>query len=202
MTTHGEARLGLLTSSRAYKIMHPTVKGWEGMRDAMWAEGAEMFDNPVKTGARAWGHQQEIPGAAKFWEAHPEILDMLPGGFHIRHSNDELDGWIASSPDRQLMLANGEIHGLEVKSPENEETFLKHTLRKHMDQCQHGLFVTGWAAWRLYIHLGNKKPKEFIIPPSAEWQKKYIKNAKTFLQFCYAGKELKTRRVSAKRLLG
>ena len=126
MTTHGEQRLGLLTSSKARVIMHGNQRAWESLRKELWAGEAADFDDKVATGARAYGHEHEAEGAAKFWERHPEY-SLGPGGFYVWGANRKhpLHGWLGSSPDRALMPYDDPLqlirHGLEIKSPTSED---------------------------------------------------------------------------------
>lgn len=208
-TTHGQQRLGLLTSSKASVIQRGKGPAWETLRNELWAADGSEFDNKHVGGAREYGHEHEAEGAAKFWEMHPEfeIAPMGPEGkppfFVCRMPGSPLDGWLASSPDRVLLgysdangvRSFGNVAGLEIKSPTSDENFDKHTLIKHMDQVQHGLLVTGLPAWYLVIHHGDRY-RDWKITPHVGWQNTYMYRASRFLEFCYEGRELKRRKLS------
>lgn len=203
-STHGEKRLGLLTSSRAHVIMHGSRRAWQGLRDALWAETAQDFDQQVKTGARGWGHEHEAEGVAKFWERHPEY-EIEPGGFHTYDNpGHPLHGWLGSSPDRKLIpltrtRTRGRkppIFGLEIKSPTSPENYETHRVAFHYDQCQHGILVTGWPGWWLAVH-HDELYKEQWIEPDMAWQESYLRRAKAFWDFAYLDKAVKRRRLSA-----
>lgn len=196
MTTHGEQRLGLLTSSKAKIIMHGSQRAWDSLRKELWAGEAADFDDKTTTGARAYGHEHEAEGAAKFWERHPEY-ELRKGGFHLWHQpGHPLHGWLGSSPDRLLLNALMEPRGLEIKSPTTEHNLGHHLLDKHLDQCQHGLLVTGLPLWWLVVHHGDKY-QEWRITPNPAWQAEYLKRALAFHRFCYEGVPVKRRRLSA-----
>lgn len=199
MTTHGEQRLGLLTSSKAKIIMHGSSRAWESLRRELWGSDANDFDAKPATGARAYGHEHEAEGAAKFWERHPEY-ELREGGFHTWHEPiHPLNGWLGSSPDRLLWQAVDMPHGLEVKSPTSAERVSGHDLRKHYDQCQHGLLVTRWPMWWLAVHHGELY-QEWPMTPDLEWQAEYLRKATIFHQFCYEGRAVKRRRLSVRDL--
>lgn len=199
--THGTRRLGLLTSSRAHIIMHGNRGAWEELRKQLWSETADGFDKQVKSGPRAWGHEHEAEGVAKFWERHPEY-DIGPGGFHLYNNPvHRLHGWLGSSPDRALwklptMGAAHPKHGLEVKSPTSADTFAKHQIASHYDQCQHGILVTGWPVWWLVVHHGDLY-KETMIQHDPRWQSEYLRKAVAFWRYCYEDKPVTRRRLSA-----
>lgn len=207
MTTHGEQRLGLLTSSRARIIMHGSQRAWDSLRRELWSGEAADFDDKPAAGARAYGHEHEAEGAAKFWERHPEY-SIEEGGFHTYQGDGPLRGWLGSSPDRALVASGSVIrtrsrvlagsrvlHGLEVKSPTCEKTLGHHALEKHIDQCQHGLLVTGWPVWWLVVHHGEKYA-EWKLLPNPAWQAEYLRKAAIFHAFCYEGRAVKRRRLS------
>lgn len=202
MGTHGEQRLGLLTSSRARVIMHGNQRAWETLRRELWAGTAEDFDNKTSTGARAYGHEHEAEGAAKFWERHPEY-ELREGGFHEYRIDGPLKGWLGSSPDRcltpscELAAMQQDVrHGLEVKSPTSADRVQGHDLRKHYDQCQHGMLCTGWSKWWLVVHHGEIY-HEWPIEPDLAWQAEYLRKAAIFHAYCYEGRQVKRRRLSA-----
>jgi hypothetical protein len=197
MATHGEQRLGKLTSSTAKVIMHGSQQAWESLRDKMWSATADDFGRAISS-ACEFGHENEAAGAAKFFERHPEVLDVKPGGFHEWNRDDSLKGWMGSSPDNELLVKVGRYKktlGLEVKSPTREELLSKHSLKQHNDQCQHGLLVTGWFAWYLVAHYEDEY-REFLVLPDAHWQKRYLQRAILFKQFCYDGKSVIRRKLS------
>lgn len=202
--THGERRLGLLTSSKASIIMRGSRKAWEALRVSLWSETAESFDQKVTTGARGWGHEHEPEGVAKFWERHPEY-EVEDGGFHpYDRPGHPLHGWLGSSPDRKLIPLERHkvkgrvalIHGLEVKSPTSPETYETHRVAFHNDQCQHGMLCTGWPGWWLVVHHGALY-KEHFIEPDPVWQETYLRRATAFWNFVYEDKPVKRRRLSA-----
>lgn len=203
--THGEQRLGLLTSSRASVIMHGSQAAWDTLRKDMWAYTPEEFDEKVKGGARAYGHEHEAEGAAKFWERHPELeIDLVKEPVVYRGAG-ELQGWLASSPDRmaydmlEVNPSSDKLIGVEVKSPSTPETFEHHGLRDHFDQCQHGLLCTGWSKWYLVIHHGELY-REFEILRDMKWQAEYLRRAQLFHQFCYEDRAVVRRRFSIRDL--
>lgn len=189
MTTHGEQRLGMLTSSTAHTIMHGGEKAWTSLRNTLWTAMAEQFDGQT-TGARAFGHEQEEAGVAKFWLRHPEVSMILPGGFHVYPGNQ----FIGSSPDR-LLLIGKETVGLEVKSPTALSHIENHDDIAHFDQCQHGLLVTGFPKWYLVDHFENEY-REFELFPDALWQARYLARAKIFIDFAYRDRPVKRRKLS------
>lgn len=197
MATHGEQRLGKLTSSTAKVIMHGGQSAWESLRDKLWSATAEEFDSQ-STGAREFGHENEASGMAKFFERHPEVLDVKPGGFHEWQQDGPLKGWMGSSPDNELIIKVGRKkvkYGLEVKSPTRGDMLAKHTLKQHRDQCQHGLLVTGWHAWYLFSH-HELLSQEFLLLPDLFWQGRYLQRATLFKQFCYDGRPVIRRKLS------
>lgn len=193
---HGQLRAGLLTSSRAKVIMRGSPRSWDTLRDELWRDSGEEFAASTG-GAREYGHEHEAEGAAKFWERHPEF-EILPAPFFTftRLSNSPLNGMLGSSPDRLLMRANERRakRGLEVKSPTSEETFEKHNIDSHIDQCQHGMLVTGFSEWFLVVHHGELY-KEFHLSADRDWQSRYLQRAEKFIEFCYQGKSVKRRRL-------
>ena len=197
--THGEKRIGLLTSSVAHIIMHGSEKAWESYRTALWAaDGTEFAAN--YGGAREYGHAHEAEGAAKFWERHndTELTGDIQAPFYLyRSPHSTLDQWLASSPDRVVLDAwgNGIRGGLEIKSPTSPETFDIHTKRKHYDQCQHGLLVTKFPQWWLVVHHGDLY-KEFHLLPDKEWQDRYLERAEKFLAYTYEDKPVVRRKLS------
>lgn len=203
--THGEARLGLLTSSKAHVITRGSQAAWDGLRKEMWAYTPESFDEKVTKGARAYGHEHEAEGAAKFWERHPDLEIELVTEPVLYTGAGDLKGWLASSPDRMAydMLdvapTNWQLIGVEVKSPTSAATFEYHGLREHMDQCQHGLLCTGWAKWFLVIHFEDLY-REFEITRDLVWQAEYLRRAKLFHDFCYEDKPVARRRLSIRDL--
>lgn len=201
--THGEQRLGLLTSSKARVIMRGNQRAWDSLRKELWAGEAADFDDKPATGARAYGHEHEAEGAAKFWERHPEYNTMIDGGFYTYEGDGPLKGWLGSSPDRSLVLpgTGGRQHGLEIKSPTSADRVSGHDLRKHYDQCQHGMLCTGWPQWWLAVHHGELY-QEWPIYPDMEWQIEYLRKAAIFHAFCYEGRAVKRRRLSVADLGG
>lgn len=184
--THAQQRLGLLTSSQAKVIMHGSIKGWRSLSKKMWTETEEQFTCPL-TSATEYGHTHEAEGAAKFWESHPWVTGMLEDQFFMRSTNDGTP--LGSSPDRVIVPAASGRFGLEIKSPTEDETFASHTLRAHWDQCQHGLMVTGFDAWFLFVHLGERVAEWGFIKPDVEWFKQYTKRANAFWKFHNTGEE-------------
>jgi hypothetical protein len=199
MTTHGERRIGLLTSSVAHVVMHGSTKAWEALRCQMWAEKPEDFDNKVTTGPRAYGHEHEAEGAAKFWERHPEY-ELEDGGFHTYKGDGPLKGWLGSSPDRLVTELGVVRHGLEIKSPTSPESFANHGLVKHYDQCQHGMLVTGLPTWWLVVHHGEMYAECFVSANPA-WQVDYLHKAQLFHRFVYEGRDVKRRKLSASDMI-
>lgn len=195
--THGERRLGLLTSSRAHVIMRGSRQAWEKLRAELWTQSAHDFDQQVKTGARGWGHEHEAEGAAKFWERHPEY-EVQPGDFHpYQQPGHPLHGWLGSSPDRKLLRVGlAQPHGLEIKSPTSAENYDKHRVANHYDQCQHGMLCTRWPAWWLVVHYGELYKEECLLP-DLKWQAEYLRKAALFWRLTYEDQPVKRRRLSA-----
>jgi len=176
--------------------MHGSQRAWESLRRQLWGEEANDFDSKPTTGARAYGHEHEAEGAAKFWDRHPEY-EMAEGGFYTYDNpGHPLHGWLGSSPDRKLTFMDA-VHprGLEIKSPTAEHNLGHHLLDKHLDQCQHGMLVTGWPLWWLVVHHGDKY-REWELKPNPAWQAEYLKRALAFHRFCYEGRPVKRRRLS------
>jgi hypothetical protein len=206
-TTHGQQRLGLLTSSKASVIARGKQPAWESLRDELWAADGSEFDNKQVGGAREYGHEHEAEGAAKFWLSHPqyEIQQFGPDGkppfFVYRMPSSPLDGWLASSPDFVLVDAmmgptsEQVVAGLEIKSPTKAENMGAHNDRTHYDQCQHGMLVTGLPLWFLFVHHGDLS-QSYTIRPDLAWQQRYLERATKFIAFCYEGRELKRRKLS------
>lgn len=178
---HARQRLGLLTSSQAKTIMHGSIRAWKSLSDKMWNEQPEDFCRKLSD-ATEYGHAHEAEGAAKFWMMHPGVLQMLEDQFFTRTLPS--GAALGSSPDRVLVgLGNS---GLEIKSPTDDATFERHTLKAHWDQCQHGLLVTGFKSWFLFVHLGDRVA-EWDIRPDSAWQAEYTKRAAAFWRFHYNG---------------
>lgn len=182
---HAQQRLGLLTSSQAKVIMHGSLRGWHSLSKKMWTETEEQFTRPL-TAATEYGHAHEAEGAAKFWERHPWVRDMTEHQFLMRSFGDVPMG---SSPDRVLDGSDGFKYGLEIKSPTGENHFASHSLKAHWDQCQHGLLVTGFAAWFLLVHLGDRTASWDWIRPDQAWQAQYLKRAAAFWKFHNTGEQ-------------
>ena len=182
--THGEKRLGLLTSSIAKTIMHGSIRGWESLSKRLWAESAEGYDHGYLTADTEYGKQHEAEGAAKFWERNAWVHVMREGTFF----QCTLDGVpMGSSPDRILVLPSGAaVAGLEIKSPTKADTFDSHNLKSHWDQCQHGLLVSGLSNWYLFVHHGSRV-NEWTIAPDADWQTEYLRRAKAFWNYHMRG---------------
>lgn len=181
---HGQSRLGLLTSSQAKTIMHGSLRAWKSLSDKLWNEQPEDFTRPL-TAATEYGHAHEAEGAAKFWEAHPWVTQMVEDQFFTLKLQS--GPALGSSPDRVLVGTGGLKHGLEIKSPTGEKNFDSHNLKAHWDQCQHGLLVTGFDSWFLYVHLGDRAAEWDSILPDSEWQRQYIKRAAAFWRFHNTG---------------
>lgn len=203
--TAGEQRLGLLTSSKAHVIMRGSQAAWDTLRKDMWAYTPEEFDEKTKSGARAYGHEHEAEGAAKFWERHPELeIEIIKDPIPYLGAG-ELHGWLASSPDRMaydMMEAdpsNASKIGVEIKSPTSDDTFNFHTDVTHRDQIQHGLLCTGWSKWFLVVHHGLMY-REFEIVRDLQWQAEYLRRAQLFHAFCYEDKPVARRRLSIRDL--
>lgn len=193
MTTHGEQRLGMLTSSTAGIIMRGGDAAWESLRNHLWTDTAEQFDG-ASSGAREFGHEQEDKGVAKFWERHPEIEAIEHGQFHIYPGSGDLHNRIGSSPDR-LYYNGRRWHGLEVKSPTIPGHMGRHTPATHNDQCQHGMLVTGLKQWTLVVHHGHLY-EEYQIAPDKEWQARYLQRAGVFVKFAYEDRPVTRRKLS------
>lgn len=195
MNEHAQMRLGLLTSSTAHVIMHSSVRGWKSLSKKLWTERAEDFTRKL-TAATEYGHAHEAEGAAKFWQSHPWVSGMLENQFFT----SLLGGTVGagSSPDRVLTSGDGMAHhqvgvwghkfGLEIKSPTGEKHFDSHNLKAHWDQVQHGLLVTGFDAWFLLVHLGDRTAAWDWIKPDLEWQRTYVKRARAFMNYHLTGK--------------
>lgn len=184
---HAQQRLGLLTSSQAKVIMHGSLRGWHSLSKKMWTETEEQFTRPL-TAATEYGHAHEAEGAAKFWERNPWVHDMFGDTFYTR----SVDGVpFGSSPDRVLYPRDpcASMCGLEIKSPVGEKKFASHSLKAHWDQCQHGLLVTGFAAWFLLVHLGDRTASWDWIRPDPAWQAQYLKRAAAFWKFHNTGEQ-------------
>lgn len=194
MTTHGEQRLGMLTSSTAGIIMRGGPDAWDSLRNHLWTDTAEQFDGE-STGARAFGHEQEDKGVAKFWERHPEVSAIEPGGFHIYPGRGVLAGHIGSSPDRLFRSEDGCWRGLEIKSPTFPSYMGRHTPAVHNDQCQHGMLVTGLPEWFLVVHHGDLY-QEYLIKPDKAWRKRYLYRAEFFINFAYEDKPVTRRKLT------
>lgn len=187
MPSHAGQRLGLLTSSQAKVIMHGSMKAWRSLSKKMWTETEADFSRKL-TAATEYGHQHEAEGAAKFWERHHWVRDMYENQFFMASMDGSTP--FGSSPDRVLATVNGELpikYGLEIKSPTSEDTFESHNLKAHWDQCQHGLLVTGFRAWFLFVHLGDKVAEWEWIEPDLGWQLEYLKRAAAFWRFHNSG---------------
>jgi hypothetical protein len=194
MPTHGELRLGMLTSSTAGIIMRGGPAAWDSLREHLWTDTAEEFDGDTE-GARAFGHEEEDKGVAKFWERHPEVEAIEPGGFQIYRATGVLKDRIGSSPDR-IVYEHGKFYGLEVKSPTIPGYMGRHTPVAHNDQCQHGALVTGFKKWVLVAHHGETLYEEYLIKPDRDWQKRYLDRAEVFIKFAYEGKPVIRRKLS------
>lgn len=181
--THGEQRLGILTSSQASVIMHGSLRAWESLSKRLWTEDAGQFDHSQGTPAMRYGHEHEAEGAAKFWERHPEVERMLSNQFYTRGLRGVPLG---SSPDRVLVLRNLVVEGLEIKSPTRADMLDAHLLRHHRDQCQHGLLVTRFPVWHLYVFFGDEF-RDTEVLPDKNWQRAYAKRAKAFWKFHTTG---------------
>lgn len=197
MTTHGEQRLGMLTSSTASVIMRGGPKAWESLRSHLWADRPEDFDDPVG-GSRGFGHENEDKGVAKFWERHPDIALIETGGFHIYKGAGCLKNWVGSSPDRRFVFSFSESasYGLEIKSPTSPATVARHTPQAHYNQIQHGMLVTGWRRWYLVVHCGDDIYKEWPIDVDKDWQKRYLQRAEAFWHYAHEDKPVKRRKLS------
>lgn len=195
MTTHGEQRLGMLTSSTAGIIMRGGTNAWTSLRAHLWTDTAEEFDGDTE-GARAFGHEQEESGVAKFWERHPEVTVIEPGGFHIYPCEGSLKGRIGSSPDRLFYSDDGKWRGLEIKSPTIPGYMGRHTPVTHNDQCQHGMLVLGFKQWFLIAHHGDSLYEEYSILPDKDWQKRYLERAAHFVAFAYEDRTVTRRKLS------
>jgi hypothetical protein len=193
MSTHGEQRLGMLTSSTAGVIIRGGPSAWASLRSHLWTDTPEQFDEETE-GARAFGHEQEESGVAKFWERHPEVDLVEPGGFHIYRCEGPLSGFVGSSPDRILRIGK-KSQGLEIKSPTKAEYMGRHGPRAHYDQCQHGMLVTGLKDWWLIIHHEDLY-NEFNIKLDKAWQKKYLQRAEIFLRYAYEDRPVTRRKIS------
>lgn len=180
---HGQSRLGLLTSSQAKTIMHGSLPAWKSLSVKLWNEQPEDFTRPLTT-ATEYGHAHESEGAAKFWESHPWVGKMLENQFFTTKLPS--GPVLGSSPDRVLVGHHSGYLGLEIKSPTGEKNFESHSLKAHWDQCQHGLLVTGFTAWFLYVHLGDRIA-EWRVEPSNAWQLEYAKRATAFWKFHNTG---------------
>lgn len=180
---HAQQRLGLLTSSQAKVIMHGSLRAWKSLSAKMWTETAEQFSRPL-TAATEYGHAHEAEGAAKFWERHPWVREMVADQFFTFSAGGAPLG---SSPDR--VLKDGDkTYGLEIKSPTGEGYFDSHSLKAHWDQCQHGLLVTGFDAWFLFVHLRDQV-REWNIESDPEWQETYLKRAAAFWKYHNTGEQ-------------
>lgn len=180
--THGQLRLGMLTSSKASVIMRASPAGLERYSRDLWNEDAEQFDAQAGTPSMRYGHAHEAEGAAKFWDAHPEVVEMRADQFFMLDSHGVPLG---SSPDRVLLTTHG-LEGLEVKSPTKPEDMARHTLKYHMDQCQHGMLVTGFKVWWLTVHYGTDVSIT-RIDADPEWQAEYLRRAAAFWKFHTTG---------------
>lgn len=181
---HAQQRLGLLTSSQAKVIMHGSTRAWKSLSNKMWTETAEDFTRPL-TAATEYGHAHEAEGAAKFWETHKWVNAMLEDQFFTMAASPATLG---SSPDRVLTShATDCKYGLEIKSPTGEKSFDAHSLKAHWDQCQHGLLVTGFDAWFLFVHLGDRTQEWGFIKPDMAWAKEYTKRAAAFWRYHMTG---------------
>lgn len=193
MTTHGEQRLGMLTSSTAGIIMRGGPAAWESLRNHLWTDTPEQFDE-ASEGAREFGHEQEDKGVAKFWERHPEVEVIEPGGFHTYTASGVLHNRIGSSPDR--LYYNGQVwRGLEIKSPTIPGHMGRHTPVTHNDQCQHGMLVTGLKQWKLVVHHAQLY-QEYTITPDKDWRIRYLHRAEMFLKFAYEDYSVSRRKLS------
>lgn len=199
MTTHGEKRLGMLTSSVASIIMRGGDAAWQSLRNQLWTATAEEFDSTT-TGAREYGHEHEAEGVGKFFMRHPEVSGIEPGGFHVYAGEGPLAGWVGSSPDRKVILPES-ITGLEIKSPLSPADMASHTVLAHRDQCQHGLLVTGWSWWWLVVHHGEHYVEHKLFPDPS-WQARYLSRAEKFLAYAYKGTPVKRRKFSIKDITG
>lgn len=204
-TTAGEQRLGLLTSSKASVIMRGSQAAWDTLRKDMWAYTPDEFDQKTTKGARAYGHEHEAEGAAKFWERHPELeIEVIKDPIPYLGAG-ELHGWLASSPDRmaydmmEVEPTNSSRIGVEIKSPTTIETIDHHTDKIHMDQIQHGLLCTGWSKWFLVVHHGEKY-REYEVFRDLKWQAEYLRRAQLFHSFCYEDRTVVRRRLSIRDL--
>lgn len=175
---HAQRRLGLLTSSAAKIVMHGSERAWKSLSQKLWTERPEDFNRALSM-ATEYGHAHEAEGAAKFWESHPWVESMREDTFFtLRAQNAPL----GSSPDRVLLAGDSQMFGLEIKSPTSDANFDSHNLKAHFDQCQHGMLVTGFKAWYLFVHL-HDRVAEWKLEPDARWQEQYLKRAEAFWKY-------------------
>jgi hypothetical protein len=183
----------MLTSSTAGIIMRGGPAAWESLRNHLWTDTPEQFDE-ASEGAREFGHEQEDKGVAKFWERHPEVEVIEPGGFHTYTASGVLHNRIGSSPDR--LYYNGQVwRGLEIKSPTIPGHMGRHTPVTHNDQCQHGMLVTGLKQWKLVVHHAQLY-QEYTITPDKDWRIRYLHRAEMFLKFAYEDYAVSRRKLS------
>jgi hypothetical protein len=164
------------------------------LRNHLWTDTAEAFDGPSE-GARAFGHEQEDFGVAKFWERHPEVTVIEPGGFHIYSTLGPLANRIGSSPDRLFYSEDFMWRGLEIKSPTIPGHMGRHTRITHNDQCQHGMLVLGLREWVLVVHHEGLY-EEYSIKADREWQARYLARAEVFIRFAYEDQPVTRRKLS------
>lgn len=185
MSTHGEKRLGLLTSSTAGIIVHGSEKAWRTLSKKLWLETAADFDHGMRVASLDFGHAHEAQGAALFWELHPDVRRMTEDAFFSR----TIDGVpLGSSPDRVLIGENeSPFAGLEVKSAMTLDALDNHTLRQHYDQCQHGMLVSGLPRWYLGVHCQGQITID-EVGPDLKWQLDYLKRAAAFWRLHNTGR--------------
>ena len=197
---HGKLRAGCVTASVAHTISTGSLRAWNTLIKNLWADDGEAFAEATG-GARAFGHEHEDEGVAKFWERHPEYIIHKEPWFAYQGEMKDLVGYVGASPDRILYDLSDEVicvprAGLEVKSPTSSYRMSAHTtpagkdsrFNPHYAQCQQGMLVTGLRAWWFVAHFGAHDYVEEKIAWDQEWMERYIPKLRHFLGMLNEGK--------------
>lgn len=196
---HGQQRLGYVTASVAKIVMSGGQDAWASLSKRMWADDGSEFGQAAR-GARAFGHEQEPFGIAKFWERHPELepFDDAPPfigvSYFVPYGGERV--LIGCSPDR-VFTREGTLRrvGIQVKSPVERGTFLGYNAYcsrnevppEHRDQVQHELLVLDsyeWCSheWYFVTHHGDDYA-EARVQPDERWREEYLKRLVAFWKF-------------------
>jgi hypothetical protein len=188
-TEHGRERAGKIGASMAQIIDRGGRQAWETLAKNLWADETGADFAADVGGARAYGHEHEAEGVAKFWERHPELEVIEDVGWLPYTGSDlRLRPWLGCSPDRRLRTAAGVIGGLEVKSPVLVTAMEHHLPKHHRPQCGHSMLVTGAPWWWLVVHHGEAY-QEIRLPHDPQWERQYVAKLYAFLGLLNEGKQ-------------